>query len=45
VSTYDASPSAAPSSPVRPTTTPSRRSNMARRARPSSTGSGTACLA
>jgi hypothetical protein len=28
-STYDASPSAAPSSPVRPTTTPSRRSRTA----------------
>jgi hypothetical protein len=45
VSTYGASPSPAPSSPARPTTTPSQRSRTARRARPSSTGSGAACLA
>jgi hypothetical protein len=42
--TYGASPSAAPRSPVRPTTKPSRRSRTARRARPSSTDSGAACL-
>jgi hypothetical protein len=45
VSAYDASPSAAPSSPVRPTTTPSQGSRMARRARPSSSDSDATCLA
>jgi hypothetical protein len=42
-STYDTSPSAAPSSPAQSTMTPSRRFKAARRAPPSSTGLGVAC--
>jgi hypothetical protein len=43
-STSGASPSAAPSFPMQPRTTPSRCSGMARRARPSFTDLGAACL-